>query len=135
VTNPERMIDFVRWLAALEGVKGIPAGSYQSAYSHVLEQAQLDSLLENPLAAAVVGLVESLDSPWSGEPTELLEELGYHATTGIQRSNLWPKNAIQMSKRLRSFQASLGTQGISITFGRGKKRHITISTTELGGVY
>ena len=33
VTNPQRMIDFVRWLAALEMVDGTPAGIYQDVYA------------------------------------------------------------------------------------------------------
>ena len=113
----------------------MPSGTYQSAYNYVLEQAQLDSLLENPLAAAVVGLVESLENPWEGEPTKLLEELSHHVTPSIQRSGEWPKNAIQLGKRLRSFEAALKAQGIFVGFERGKKRRITISTPTLGELY
>jgi hypothetical protein len=119
VTNPERMIDFVRWLAAMEATDQVPAGIFQAAYSDNLKQAQLDSLLENPLAAAVVGFAEELTTPWEGEPTRLLAELSYHTTPGMQRSSLWPSNAIALTKRLQSFQAALKTQGMFLEFGRG----------------
>ncbi len=33
VTNPQRMIEFVRWLAAMEMVDGTPAGIYQDVYA------------------------------------------------------------------------------------------------------
>ena len=46
--HPERMVEFVRWLSAMEQVDGIPAGVYQAAYSHSLRDAELDALLDNP---------------------------------------------------------------------------------------
>ena len=131
VTNPERMIDFVQWLAAYEMVKGVPAGIYQATYSDNLRQAQMDALLENPLAAAMIGFAEELKHPWKGEPAKFLEELSYHVTTGIQRSNLWPKNAISMSQRLQTFQTALKAQGIFIEFGRSKNRWINVNTAKL----
>jgi hypothetical protein len=33
VAHPERIIDIVRWLAAMEKVDGVPAGVYQTQYS------------------------------------------------------------------------------------------------------
>ena len=54
---------------------------------------------------------------------------------GIQRSSEWPKNAIALGKRLRSFEAALKAQGIIIEFGRGKNRKISINTATLDEVY
>jgi hypothetical protein len=115
----------------MRGLYDLIAGVYQAAYSDNLKQAQLDSLLENPLAAAIVGFAEELTSPWEGEPTKLLTELSYHTTPGMQRSSLWPSNAIALTKRAQSFQAALKTQGVFLEFGRGKKRRITITTATL----
>ncbi|MBK7063095.1 MAG: ATP-binding protein [Rubrivivax sp.] len=36
VSSPQRMIDFSRWLAALEIVDGAPSGTYQNAYAEAL---------------------------------------------------------------------------------------------------
>jgi hypothetical protein len=135
VTNPERMIGFVEWIAAYEQVKGVKPGTFQAVYSEALNQAQLDSLLEHPLPAAVIAFAEGLKVPWSEEPSKLLEELSYHVTPGVQRSSQWPSNAISLTKRLRSFQAALRAQGIYVEFGRGKRRQISISTDAMEEEY
>jgi hypothetical protein len=127
VTNPERMLDFVHWLAGMEKAQGVPAGVYQQAYSDSLRQAQLDSLMENMLASAVVKFCDDIKvSEWSGTPADLLEKLNAKASTGTDYSRDWPQNAISLSKRLNGLKASLLSQGIDIQFGRGKERIITI---------
>ena len=127
VTNPERMIDFVRWLAAMEVVDRVPPGVYQAEYSHVLKEGQYDTLMGNVLAAAVLAFVErSVDDWWTGTPSELYEALADAVDHSTARSREWPSNPIAMSKRLRGLQASLLSQGVSVEFGRGKLREITI---------
>jgi hypothetical protein len=128
-TNPERMIDFVRWLAAMEMAHGAPAGVYQQEYSAALQHGQLDSLQENVLAAAVLELVENLQGGrWHGTPDDLLNELNRNASKGILRSKDWPLNPISLSKRLAVLEAGLKSQGIDLIFTRGKRRNITITT-------
>ncbi len=130
VINPERMIDFVHWIAAMEAADGIPAGTYQAAYSHTLQQGQLDSLLDNVLAAAVLEFAqEHVRGAWSGTPAELLAQINSSASIGTQRSRDWPQNPIALSKRLKPLQHSLMTQGINVEFGRGKNRSITIKNS------
>lgn len=133
VTNPERMVDFVHWLAAMEKVYGAPTGAFQQAYSDALRQAQLDSLMENILAATVVEFCEGLKGKdWHGTPAELLHELNSKVSTGSTYSRDWPQNPIALSKRLSGLKASLLSQGIDIQFGRGKERTITIRKIEGG---
>ena len=131
VTNPERMFDFVHWLAAMEKAQGTPTGVYQAAYSNNLRQVQLDSLLDNTLAAAVYQFAENhIDDEWTGTPADLLSELNSLVTIGTQRSRDWPHNAISLSKRLKPLQAGLLSQGIRVESGRGKLRSITITKLE-----
>lgn len=129
ITNPERMYDFVQWLAAMEKVHGIPdAGLYQSVYSDAIKHGQLDSLLDDTLAATVVDFAQSgSGSDWFGTPAELLQELNNQVTPETKRSREWPTNPIALSKRLRPLQAALLSQGISMQFTRGKERTITIN--------
>ncbi len=129
VTNPERMIDFVRWIAAMEAAQGVPAGIYQGVYSDAIRQGQLDSLLDNVLAAAVLEFAQKQVGTWSGTPAELLVELNTQAAIGTQRSRDWPSNPIALSKRLKPMQHSLATQGINLEFSRGKNRNITITNS------
>ena len=131
VTNPERMIDFSRWLAAMEKVDDAPPGAYQSLYSECLVEAQLESLLANPLAAALIDFVQDRCKTWQGKPTELLSELNGFTPFAMQRTPDWPKNSIALGRRISSLQAGLKTQGIEITQTRGKHRKITVTTTEI----
>jgi len=129
VTNPERMIDFVKWLAAMEVVDGFDAGDYQAAYSYVLNQGQLNSLMEHPLAAAVVDFSQGLSNgEWSGTPAQLLAKLNTLVSPGTQRNRDWPQNAIALSKRLLSLQGGLLSQDIHVELTRGKERTVTIVT-------
>ena len=106
VTNPERMIDFVRWLAAYEKVDGVPPGIYQASYSAALCQGQRDSLLDNPLAAAILEFAEErMGTSWSGTPTELLTKLNATRSQSAQRSREWPQCPIGLSKRLGPLHA------------------------------
>ena len=130
VTHPERMIDFSQWLAAMEMAQGVPVGIYQQEYSNALNQGQLDALMDNSLAAAVIEFADKIDDgEWTGTPAELLYELDMLTTLRTLKSRDWPLNPIALSKRLLPLQAGLLTQGISIEFTRGKYRTITINTT------
>jgi hypothetical protein len=130
VKSPERMLDFVYWLAAMEQALDVPEGIYQGLYSDTLHQIQFDGLIENNLGAAILEFAEKKvikGTPWYGTPAELLESLEVIATANTIRSNDWPKNPIALSKRLKSLITAFSTQGIGIEFSRGKKRTITIN--------
>ncbi len=130
VQNPERMLDFVYWLAALEQARNVPEGVYQSLYSETLHQTQYDGLMENILGVAMLEFAEKKiikGTSWHGTPAELLEGLEATMTANTIRSNVWPKNPISLSKRLKSLVTALSTQGVGIEFGRSKKRTISIN--------
>jgi len=127
ISHPERMLDFVYWLSAMERAMGLPDASLQMAYSGALRQAQLDSLMDNTLAAALMEFCGNLKTPeWTGTPFKLLSELNQIVPSGTTHSREWPENAIALSKRLNALKASLITQGISIELGRGKDRYVII---------
>ena len=129
-TSSERMIDFVHWLAAMEKVDNAPSGAYQELYSDALKEGMLDSLLENPLAAAVMSFTTESKGQWSGTPTELLQELSLLVGNRSRYSQEWPQNPIALSKRLSPLQAALRRQGIGIAFSRGNERMITLTNLE-----
>jgi hypothetical protein len=130
-TNPERMFGFSHWLAAYEKVDGAPPEAYQLEYSKALNGAMLDSLMENPLAAAMMSFVtEKVDDFWTGTPTDLLQELNFIVGKRTPYSKDWPQNPIALSKRLQSLQGGLKSQGIEIILSRGKNRKITVARME-----
>ena len=128
VTHPERIRRFSKWLATMELACGASEGTYQQAYSEALNAGMLDSLLEHPLAAAVMSLVsERPDGRWSGTPSQLLSALNDIVSHRTTYSREWPQNAIQLSKRLGPLQGSLRRQGVVVRIDRGRERRITIS--------
>lgn len=131
VVRPERMIDFVRWMAAMERSMGAPCEPYQTAYSETLRRGLRGSLEEQPLAAAVLELVDGVDRmEWTGKPAELYDALAKVAGRRAANSRHWPVNASAMSKQLKTLVPALKRQGIELDFGRGRTRRITITRTE-----
>jgi hypothetical protein len=129
--SPERMIEFSTWLAAFEKVDDALPGTYQAEYSRSLNEAMLESLQDDALCAAVMVLAENMHgSSWSGTPSELLVALNDLVDRRTQYSRQWPANAISLSKHLQSLQGGLKSQGIDVSFSRGKKRRITITNLE-----
>jgi hypothetical protein len=145
VTSPERMIDYSRWLAAMELADGVPPGTYQSAYSYIIAKTQLDTLLDNPLVAAILDFAASIgkatsqyapkpsgdtSNHWNGTPRQLYELLEDQVPVATMRSRYWPSNAIAMSKRLLPLQAGLREQGVHVKLTRGETRLISITRLE-----
>jgi len=128
VTCPARMIDFSRWLAAMELAYGAPAGAFQDAYIDTLNQAQLDSVLDNALASEVLKFAERqpVGDVWKGTPSDLLIGLNLYVDLGTRSSKGWPDNAIALSKRLLPLQTALRSQGVILELSRSKHRTITI---------
>jgi len=135
ITHPERMIDFSQWLAALEAHDGVINSAYQQCYSSTLKEAQLNTLLDNELAAAIYRLANSLTHDWRGTPAQLLGLLNSTASFQATRSSEWPKSPESISRRLRSFKTALATQGVFLQFYKSKDRIIEISTTTIQEEY
>lgn len=128
VTHPERMIDFVHWLAASENADGVSPGTYQAMYGEALKQGQLDTLLDDSLAAALVAFAENeVTGSWTGTPTKLLAALNANLSDNTTMTKEWPQNAIALSKRLLPLQAGLASQGIRLEMQRGRERKVIIS--------
>jgi hypothetical protein len=126
VEHPERMIDFSRWLAAMELALGYTQPVLQAQYSLSLNEAQRDSLLDNLLGSTLLEFAADLDETWTGTPTNLLSELNSRFSFGPPSSQEWPNNPIALSKRLNALKASLRTQGIVVEIRRGKERTIIV---------
>jgi len=128
VTHPQRMLDFVKWLAAMEMADGAPVGAYQMVYADMVTEGQLESIRDDLLGSAILDFATGLkDQEWSGAPQELLDALEAHAKFGSSRAPRgWPETPIALSKRLAGLRAALATQSISIEFSRGKTRQINI---------
>jgi hypothetical protein len=127
VTHPQRMISYVKYLAAIEETEGLEAGSLQATYSEILNDAQNDVVLSDPLASVLFRWVRELGNDnWKGTPTELKKRLITSLELGQFLHKNFPDNAIALSKRLRALAVPLLSQGIEVSFSRGKARQIHI---------
>lgn len=125
-TNPERMVEFSTWLAAMEQFEGAPDGAHQALYSCVVSEGQAESLRDGLLGSTMLDFCECLEDTWQGTPAALLTKLNSLAEHSLVGPRDWPTNAIALSKRLQPMQAALLSQGIRIDFSRGQERKITI---------
>jgi hypothetical protein len=128
---PERMLDFVLWLAAMEKALGLPEGELQRCYSDNLIGAVRDSLQDNPLAAALMDLSQQhKQQAWVGTPTELLLRLGQIAGPQVITTHAWPQSEISLSLRLKKLISPLRGAGVDVVVGRrGRTRQITVLYT------
>ena len=128
---PERMLEFVLWLAALERARGLPEGELQRAYRENLTGAMRDSLQDDPLAEAVIEFAGPYsDKAWSGTPTDLLLKLGLIAGPQTIITSAWPQNEISLSLRLKKLQPQLSGAGVEVKVGvRSKARKISVHFT------
>jgi hypothetical protein len=127
-TDPERLVSFSQWLAAMERVEGVPEETYQRAYSASMGDILMDGLLEDVVAAAVIDFIERQPGhTWRGTPAELLKELNEIVGYRASYSREWPSNEIALGKHLRALEGGLARQGIRVETGRGRRRWVSIA--------
>jgi hypothetical protein len=129
VLYPARLMNFSRWLAAMEQVLGMPAGRLQLAYVDNLRDAALETVRENTLAVTLLNFVSRApEKRWAGTATQLLEALSQIAPQQIvHRQAEWPQSPISLSKRLNQLSPLLESQGIVIGFSHGTQRQVEIT--------
>jgi hypothetical protein len=131
VTHPQRMISYVKYLAAIEDIANLESGSLQATYSEILDDAQRDVVLADPLASVLFRWVRELgNDDWKGTPSELRKRLVASLEFGSSLHKGFPDNAIALSKRLKALSVPLLSQGIEISFSRGRERQIHVIDAE-----
>ncbi len=122
------MADFAIWVTAAEGTLGWEPGAFMNAYAGNRSVATELALDDDPVAVAVLKLVEEEDE-WSGTSTELLARLGSVVDEEIKRSRSWPTAGNALSNRLKRIAPALREAGIEYeerTQGRAKRRIKTL---------
>jgi hypothetical protein len=129
VIQPERLMTFCRWLAAMEQVLNMPPGRLQKAYSKNIRVSMLETVRENILGSAVLNFIAARPgSHWIGSPTELLSTLGQAVPVHLARRHTdWPQTPISLSKRLKRIAPLLKFQGVEISIGHSTQRQIEIT--------
>jgi len=129
--HPERMLEFVHWLAAMEKALGFPEGKLQRDYSDNLVGAMQDTLQDNPLADVMMQFAhQHTQQPWSGTPADLLVQLNSLAGAQIMAMGDWPRNEISLSMRLKTLKSQLSGAGVEVAAGRrARTRWISVQYT------
>jgi hypothetical protein len=127
-----RMMDFAKWAEAGCRALGAPAGTFERAYAANRSSATEEALDADPVAVAVVDLIEK-NEHFAGTATELLSALEGCASP-TQRDRRWPKDATRLSSHLRRLPPLLRPRGIEIVFSRSadaaRKRLIEIKRVD-----
>lgn len=127
-----RMADFTRWGYAIAEAADIGGEAFLDAYLNNQSRANEEAVESNPVAAAVMKLMNDTNR-WDGTVTRLLGELNRIAekeSINIH-SRLWAKEPNTLSRRLKEVKSNLELLGIHYTIRHhsiGKKITITKGT-------
>jgi hypothetical protein len=118
-----RMADFSLWASACEGAFWEP-GTFMAAYTQNRADAVEDVLEADPVASAVIQLVD-MGEPWQGTASQLLQECNKIVGPDAQKNKYWPANARMMSNRLTRAATFLRKKGFDVLRWRDTKAERT----------
>jgi hypothetical protein len=115
LASASRMADFERLIEAASPALDWAPGEFAAIYR--ANQSELDAIaLEaDPVAGAIVALVEQdCEEGWEGASTRLLETLSSKVSDSVRRSRDWPQSAISLGTRIERLKPVLRRHGITI---------------------
>jgi hypothetical protein len=122
-----RMADFEVWIARARPALGWPRELFTEAYQKNQESAG-DAVMESdPIAPAIIELLDSNKGRWQGNATELLAALPIGDAVRKQKGFPAPNT---ISERLTRLQNTLAAEGVEIAFHKAsdasRKRTIVL---------
>lgn len=111
-----RMADFTRWGYAIAEAAGIGGEVFLDAYLNNQNRANDEAVESNPIAAAIIKLMNDTNR-WDGTVARLLGELNRIAERESinTHSKLWANEANVLSRRLKEVKSNLELIGIQYT--------------------
>ncbi|WP_305370877.1 hypothetical protein [Photobacterium leiognathi] len=124
VTDAARMMDFSKWIGALELVWGMQQGKLQKAYQQNVESLMASGTIDDSLTIAMQKLIKSLNDgeAWKGTPSALLDKLN-----DFENSIYLPKGPAALTSKIRGQESSLNANGIYFKVGRDSERYVMVS--------
>ncbi|MEZ8383150.1 MULTISPECIES: ATP-binding protein [Vibrio] len=127
VIHEARMMDYAKWIGALERVWKLPEGKLQKVYEKNVESLMASGMVDDSLTIALTSMVKKLcGKAWKGKPSQLLSKLQEH-----EDSQYLPKGAAALSAKIKGQESSLNANGIYFKFGRDAERYIMVSDKPL----
>lgn len=124
VKYPARMMDFAKWLAAIETVLGVGEGKLQKAYKANVKNIMASGTEDDSLTVAMQKLIKSAanDKVWKATPSRLLETLQHH-----ENPMYLPRGAAALTSKLKAQESSLNANGVYFKIGRDTDRYVMVS--------
>jgi hypothetical protein len=125
-----RLADFAEWVVAAEEALGWEPGTFMTAYSGNRMAANEAALEADPVAVALMKVLEAeAKHVWRGTSEALLERLGKTVSDETRHTKAWPKAANALSRRLNRLAPLLREAGIELLeeeVGRSKTKVKTV---------
>ena len=112
-----RMADAARWVVAAEEALPWACGSFLEAYQRSQGTAVEVALESDPVAVAVLKLLETQD--FDDTPTALYDLLGRQVSDEVKRAKNWPKAVNVLGGRLTRLAPALRQSGVVVEFSKG----------------
>jgi hypothetical protein len=111
-----RMADFVRWASAALPAFALPKSALLDAMARSKADATAVALEADPLAHAILGLLDDCDDTWSGTATKLLATI----RDGLDRDAKWelPRASNVLTNRLNRLAPMLREVGVQVSVTR-----------------
>ncbi|ELV8656821.1 ATP-binding protein [Vibrio vulnificus] len=127
VMHEARMMDYAKWIGALEKIWKLPEGKLQKVYEKNVESLMASGMADDSLTIAFTALLKKGNGkPWKGKPSELLRKL-----QEFEENMYLPKGAAALSAKIKGQESSLNANGIYFEFGREAERYIMVSDKPL----
>ena len=117
-----RMADFALWVVACEPSLPWKPGAFFEAYAAARDHTVQSSIDADPVATALVDLVED-GRTWEGTAAELLADLDARREVGAHPTKGWPGTPQAMGGRLTRAAPSLRASGWDVERGEGRDRY------------
>jgi len=124
VTDSARMMDYSKWLAALENVWGIKESKLQKVYQANVKSLMASGTVDDSLTIALKKLIEETGKgkAWKNTPSRLLEKLQEY-----ENDTYLPRGAAALTSKLKGQESSLNANGVYFKIGRDSERYVMVS--------
>lgn len=128
VIHEARMMDYAKWIGALELVWGWTGGKLQKVYQKNVESLMASGMADDSLTIAFTNLLKKIPNGKAAKytPAQLLSKLQEY-----EDSMYLPKGAGALSAKIKGQESSLNANGIYFKFGRGAERYVMVSSKPL----
>jgi hypothetical protein len=128
-----RMADFAVWAGRCETGLGWPPGTILTAYRAAIEEYAQDIAELDSVASATIAFMLKHPDGWKGTVTLLLALLGQADGGRAARSRDWPRNAMDLSIRLRELGSVFFRNSLLLDWRRNRGERQLVMLFWIGG--